>query len=74
VAQHKRTKEHIVVLTEEEVEVILRGLTFALDMGEDNYFAFHPDADDYSDGDQEKDEKAREIAQALRERLGESRA
>lgn len=60
-----------VTLTSEETDVILRALTFALDMGEDNYFAFHPDADDYSDGDQEEDEKARVVAQALRERLGE---
>ena len=51
--------------------VILRALTFTLDMGEASCFAFHPDADDYSDVDQEKDEKARVVAQALRQRLGE---
>jgi hypothetical protein len=56
--------------TEGEIRVLLRGLTFALDMGEENYFAFYPDADDYSDGDQELDEAARVVAQSLRERLG----
>ena len=35
-------KTHTVVFTSEEVNVILRGLTFALDMGEDTYFAFYP--------------------------------
>lgn len=71
VRQRKQTKKHGWILTGEEVDVILRGLTFALDMGEENYFAFYPDTDDYSDGDQEKDEKARKLAQSLRERLGD---
>ncbi len=51
-------------LSEEQIQVILRGLTFALDMG-DTYFAFWPGEDGYSDGDQEKDENARKIAQEL---------
>jgi hypothetical protein len=51
--KRKRTSTHTVVLTNEEVEVLLRGLTFALDVRKDTYFAFYPDADDYSDGDQE---------------------
>ena len=68
----KQNELHTATFTDEELDVILRGLTFALDIGEDTYFAFCPDADDYSDGDQEKDEKARQIAQALRERWGQS--
>jgi hypothetical protein len=56
-------------LTSEEVSVIRRALRFALDMGEDTYFAFFPDADDYSDGDQDKDEAARSVAQSLIDRL-----
>jgi hypothetical protein len=53
----------------EEVSVIRRALRFALDMGEDTYFAFFPDADDYSDGDQDKDEAARVVAKSLIDRL-----
>jgi len=64
-------KTHTVVFTSEEVNVILRGLTFALDMGEDTYFAFYPGQRGYSGGDQERDERARTVAQDLRERLGE---
>jgi len=64
-------KTHTVVFTSEEVNVILRGLTFALDMGQDTYFAFYPGQGGYSDGDQERDERARTVAQDLRERLGE---
>jgi hypothetical protein len=56
-------------LTSEEVSLIRRALRFALDMGEDTYFAFFPDADDYSDGDQDKDEAARSVAQSLIDRL-----
>jgi hypothetical protein len=55
-------------LSHREVDVILRGLTFALDMG-DTYFAFHP-GEDYNEGDDAKDEEAKRIAQELRERLG----
>jgi hypothetical protein len=56
-------------LTSEELSLIRRALRFALDMGEDTYFAFFPDADDYSDGDQDKDEAARSVAQSLIDRL-----
>ena len=55
--------------TNEEIRIIRRALRFALDMGEDTYFAFYPDADDYSDGDQDKDEAARAVAQSLIDRL-----
>jgi hypothetical protein len=55
-------------LSDREVDVILRGLTFALDTG-DTYFAFHP-GEDYNQGDGTKDEEAKQIAQELRERLG----
>ena len=58
-----------VELTNEEVSVIRQALRFALDMGEDTYCAFFPDADDYSDGDQDKDEAARSLAQSLIDRL-----
>ena len=58
-----------VELSNEEVGVIRRALRFALDMGEDTYFAFFPDADDYSDGDQDQDEAARSVAQSLIDRL-----
>ena len=58
-----------VELTNEEIGVIRRALRFALDMGEDTYFAFFPDADDYSDGDQDQDETARFVAQSLIDRL-----
>lgn len=58
-----------VELTNEEVGVIRRALRFALDMGEDTYFAFFPDSDDYSDGDQDQDETARSVAQSLIDRL-----
>ena len=59
-----------VEFTNEEVSVIRRALRFAMDMGEDTYFAFFPDADDYSDGDQDQqDEAARSVAQSLIDRL-----
>jgi len=58
-----------VELTNEEIGVIRRALRFALDIGEDTYFAFFPDADDYSDGDQDQDEAARSVAQSLIDRL-----
>jgi hypothetical protein len=38
-------------------------------MGEDSYFAFFPDADDYSDGDRDKDEAARSLTRSLIDRL-----
>ena len=58
-----------VELSNEEVGVIRRALRFALDLGEDAYFAFFPNADDYSDGDQDQDEAARSVAQSLIDRL-----
>jgi hypothetical protein len=68
--QINNPEKNTFTFTEEEIGVLLRGLTFALDMGEENYFAFYPDADGYSDGDQDKDAAARLIALALRDRLG----
>jgi hypothetical protein len=56
-------------LSDREIEVILRGLTFALEMG-DSYFDFRP-GQDYNEGDDARDEDATETAQALRERLGD---
>jgi hypothetical protein len=54
-------------LSDRELDVILRGLRFAPEMG-DSYFAFHP-GQDYNEGDDARDEHARETAQTLRERL-----
>lgn len=58
-------------VTAEELGVIRRALRFALDMGEDTYFAFFPDAGDYSDGYQDEDEAARLVAQSLFDRIPE---
>ena len=66
-AREKRGRMKV-ELTIEEIGVIRRALRFALDMGEDRYFAFFPDADDYSDGDQDQDEAARSVAQSLIDR------
>jgi len=64
-------KTHTVVFTSEEVNVILRGLTFALDSRPGPGRTRSKYLPPYSDGDQERDERARTVAQDLRERLGE---
>jgi len=61
-----------ITLTEQELDVVLRALTFAVELSEEGErVAFHPDDDYYTDGDPDAEKAARTVAIGLRERLGD---
>ncbi|MGA8224838.1 MAG: hypothetical protein WB780_24560 [Candidatus Acidiferrales bacterium] len=62
-------KLHVISLNEEELDVLLRALTFAADF-QDDYYTLYP-SEDYNTGNARKQARGEGILADLRAKLGE---
>ncbi len=63
-------KLHVLNLSDEELDVMLRALTFAADF-QDDYYTLYP-GDDYNNGNNRKQARGERILADLRATLGDS--